>query len=227
MKEGRLRAAVTFILKCVVIISVIIGIPLSAHETRGFFMSGSTVFMYFTIQSNILIGLICLVGLFFLIRKHRPGNAWYIIKYVGTVAITLTGVVFCFILAPTLGDHAWNVQNILTHVVVPVGSIIDFFVTGTDADIKKKSVYLVMIPPLLYAIYAAIGFVNGWEFSKGKNYPYFFLDWGSPAGAFGFSDELPFMGCAWWIIAILLLLLGIGYFYLRILDRLKKKQGKT
>ena len=80
-----------------------------------------------------------------------------------------------------------------------------------------------MIPPLLYAIYAAIGFVNGWEFSKGKNYPYFFLNWGSPAGAFGFSDELPFMGCAWWIIAILIFLLGIGYLYLRILDRLKKK----
>ena len=207
-----------------VIISVIIGIPLSAHETKGVFMSGSMVFMYFTIQSNILIGLICLVGLRFLVRKYKPGNGWYTLKYVGTVAITLTGVVFCFILAPTLGDHAWNVHNILTHVVVPAGAVIDFFVTGTDSDIKKKSVYLVMIPPLLYAIYAATGFVNGWEFSKGKNYPYFFLNWSSPAGAFGFSDELPFMGCAWWIIAILLFLLGIGYFYLRILDILKKKQ---
>ena len=224
MKEGRLRLLITFILKCMVIISVIIGIPLSAHGAKGVFMSGSTVFMYFTIQSNILIGLICLVGLLFLVRKYKPGNGWYTLKYVGTVAITLTGVVFCFILAPTLGDHAWNVHNILTHVVVPVGAVIDFFVTGTDSDIKKKSVYLVMIPPLLYAIYAAIGFVNGWEFSKGKNYPYFFLNWSSPAGVFGFSDELPFMGCAWWIIAILLFLLGIGYFYLRILDILKKKQ---
>ena len=137
MKKGRLQTATTIFLKCVVIISVIIGIPLSAHETKGFFMSGSTIFMYFTIQSNILIGLICLVGLIFLIRKQKPGNTWYIIKYVGTVAITLTGVVFCFVLAPTLGDHAWNIQNILTHVVVPLGSIIDFFVTGTDSDIKK------------------------------------------------------------------------------------------
>ncbi len=31
------------------------------------------------------------------------------------------------------------------------------------------------------------------------------------------------MGCGWWILAILVLLLAVGYGYLRILDRLKKK----
>jgi len=30
------------------------------------------------------------------------------VKFVGTVAITLTGLVFCFVLAPTMGKCAWN-----------------------------------------------------------------------------------------------------------------------
>ena len=59
-----------------------------------------------------------------------------IIKYVGTVAITLTGIVFCFVLAPTLGTDAWNVQNVLTHIIVPACTILDFFVAGKKSDIS-------------------------------------------------------------------------------------------
>ena len=65
--------------------------------------------------------------------------------------------------------------------------------------------------------------ITGWEFLEGINYPYFFLNWGSPAGAFGFTDGLPFMGTVWWILAILLFLLLVGYGYLGILELLKKK----
>ena len=47
------------------------------------------------------------------------------VKFVGTVSITLTGVVFGFVLAPTLGANAWNIQNTLTHLVVPLRSLDD------------------------------------------------------------------------------------------------------
>ena len=141
----------------------------------------------------------------------------------GAVSITLTGVVFAFVLAPTLGSHAWNVQNVLTHVVVPVAAVADFFVTGVYGTLQKRHIPLVTLPPLAYAIYAGIGYLAGWEFLKGVRYPYFFLNWGSPAGAFGFTRGLPFMGTVWWILAILVFLLGIGYGYLAILDLLKKR----
>ena len=59
-----------------------------------------------------------------------------------------------------------------------------------------------------------------------KKYPYFFLNWGSPAGAFGFSKELPFMGCVWWIIALLIVILAVGYVYLVIIDAMKKAMAK-
>ncbi len=213
---------ISCLLKIVVIVSAIVGTILSARAGRGTFMGGNRVFMYFTIQSNLALAAICAIGLYKLAGGKPVGTVWHVIKLVGAVAITLTGMVFCFVLAPTMGDKAWNLQNILTHVIVPLVSVIDFFVTGVHGNIRKKNVIWVIVPPLLYAIYAGIGYVLRWEFAKGINYPYFFLNWGSPAGALGFCKGLPFMGCMWWILLLLLFLIAVGFLYLRILDLLKK-----
>jgi len=91
--------------------------------------------------------------------------------------------------------------------------VADFFVVGTGTRIRNEEIVYVIIPPLLYAIYASVGYVNGWEFVEGYNYPYFFLNWGSKAGAFGFTNELPFMGTAWWILALFIFLMIVGYIY--------------
>lgn len=215
---------ISYVLKIIVILSAVVGTILSALGGRDAFMSGGTVLMYFTIQSNIAIALICLIGIFLLIRNKPVKTAWKIIKFVGTVAITLTGVVFAAVLAPTLGEEAWNVQNVLTHVVVPVAAVADFFVTGAGAGLKKRNVFFVVIPPLLYVIYAGIGYWAGWNFAGGEHYPYFFLNWGSPAGAFGFTNELPYMGCVWWILVLSLFLIAVGLCYLAIADRMGRKR---
>ncbi len=180
--------------------------------------------MFFTVQSNIAVAVICAVGLVFLLRGKPVSNAWYVVKFVGTVAITLTGMVFCFVLAPTMGSNAWGLANVLTHVVVPLASVIDFFVTGTGGIFSAMHVLYVTLPPLAYAVYAGIGFVLNWQFAPGFNYPYFFLNWGSPAGAFGFTKTLPFMGCAWWILFLLIFLIAVGGLYLWILKKLKGKK---
>ena len=216
------RKIVSYILKLIVIVSAAVGTFMSAYAGRDTFMGGSRVFMYFTIQSNILIALICAVGWVFLCRDRPISDVWYTVMLAGTVSITLTGVVFAVLLVPLLGNAAWNFQNTLTHLVVPVAAVIDFFVVASGAGLKRKNVVYVIIPPLLYAIYSGIAFVRGWEFARGQNYPYFFLNWGSPAGAFGFIDELPYMGCAWWLLAILVFLIAVGWGYLAIADRIGK-----
>ncbi len=220
------RKRISYILKIVVTLSALVGTFLSYYADRKTFMGGSRVFMYFTIQSNIAIALISAVGLVLMLRGRRIGKVHHIIKFVGTVAITLTGVVFVVVLAPTLGLQAWNLQNILTHVIVPLAAIADFFVVSSGSGLKKKYVFYVLIPPIVYAIYAGIGYVQGWQFAEGYNYPYFFLNWGSPAGAFGFTDELPFMGSAWWILVLLVFLLITGLCYLKVLDVIGKRLGE-
>lgn len=214
---------ISLVLKLVVIVSAVLGTFLSAYAGRMSFMGGSRVFMYFTIQSNIAIAIICGIGLYLISKGRDISKVWYVVKFVGTVSITLTGVVFGFVLAPTLGVNAWNLQNTLTHLVVPVVSVIDFFIIAPGAGISRKNVIYVIIPPILYAIYAGIGYIRGWEFADGINYPYFFLNWGSSAGAFGFTSELPFMGSAWWILVLLLFLIAVGNCYLAIADRIHKK----
>lgn len=223
---SKIQKFVSYVMKTVVVLSAAIGTIMSYYAGRDSFMGGSVVFMYFTIQSNIAIAIICAIGLCKLMKGSEVSKAWYAVKFVGTVAITLTGLVFGLVLAPTLGTDAWNVQNTLTHLVVPVAAVIDFFVTSTVNEIRKRNVVLVTIPPILYAIYAGIGYVKDWQFAAGYNYPYFFLNWGSRAGAFGFTNELPFMGTAWWILLLLILLIGVGYGYLALADIMRKKITK-
>ena len=48
--------------------------------------------------------------------------------------------------------------------------------------------------------------------------------WESPAGAFGFTDKLPYLGCVWWILILLLFLLAVGWGYLSLADRIGRKK---
>ena len=69
------RKIVSFALKLIVILSAATGTVMSAYAGRNSFMGGSRVFMYFTIQSNIAIAIICAVGSFLLLRNKEIGNA--------------------------------------------------------------------------------------------------------------------------------------------------------
>ena len=220
------RKRISCALKLIVIASAVAGTLMSASAGRSSFMGGNRVLMYFTIQSNIAIALICAAGGFLLMRNRAMGEIWHAVKLAGTVSITLTGVVFAAMLAPLLGKAAWNAQNTLTHLVVPVAAVADFFVVAPGARIKRKSVMYVLVPPFLYVVYAGIGYVNGWEFARGRNYPYFFLNWGSPAGALGFTDELPYMGCVWWILVLSIFLIATGWLYLFLADKTGKRSPK-
>ena len=220
------RKIISLALKLTVIVCAVTGTLMSAGSARNVFMGGSRALMYFTIQSNILIALICLIGACLLLRKKPPGKAWAVVKLAGTVAITLTGAVFAVMLAPLMGNKAWSLTNTLTHLVVPLAAIADFFAVVSGTRIERKNVIWVLVPPFLYVIYAAVGFVNNWDFARGQNYPYFFLNWGSPAGAFGFSDQLPYLGCVWWILILCLFLLAAARAYLALADRIGRKLKK-
>lgn len=227
-RQAGLRAGriLSYLLKCIVIVSAVYGTVMSARAGNRSFMGGSRVFMYFTIQSNLAAALICLIDGMLMAGKKPVREGWSVVVFMGAVSITLTGIVFSFVLAPTFGPAIWSLPNVLTHVVVPAAMVADFLVTGIRRPLGKRAVLYGLLPPLAYAVYAGIGYVQGWEFANGIHYPYFFLNWGSPAGAFGFSRELPLMGCVWWILAILVFLLFVGWLYLTLLGLLKKLAGK-
>ena len=82
------------------------------------------------------------------LRGRHITETWCTIILVGTVSITLTGVVFVTMLAPILGSEAWNIQNTLTHAIVPVAAVADFPVTVPGTHIPRKRAFYVIIPPI-------------------------------------------------------------------------------
>ena len=206
-------------LKVVVIVCAMAGVIGSVLAPDDSFMGGPATLLFFTIQSNIWIAIVCLVGLIRMVQGKKMSRNAGLAKFVFTISITLTGMVFCFMLAPTLGKNAFDQNSVNCHVIVPIAAVADFLLTGGEIEYKRKEVWLVALPPLYYTIFAAIGYVCNWQFVKGQNYPYFFLNWGSPAGAFGFCDELPYLGVVWWILILLGFLLLCGELFLALVRK--------
>ena len=102
------------------------GIIISAHADDNSYMGGKSLFMYFTIQSNLLIGLIYFMEICFLPEREKKSTVWFIVRFMGVVSISLTGIAFCLLLAPALGQYAWNRHNLATHIIVPAVSIVEF-----------------------------------------------------------------------------------------------------
>lgn len=193
----------------------------------------SNLLMYFTGQSNFLIGILQLVLCFMLFQSYRSGKYEldtipYILQLIFTVAITITGIIFCGVLAPVFVASGAPLSFILSpyqlllHVIVPVLSIVDFlcFTRPQNFTFKFRDFVWPITYPIFYLIFQIICYTRGIEFAPGATYPYFFMNWGSPAGVWGFSKEMPyFMGGGYWIIVILLLVLGISFLYLRIVNK--------
>ena len=102
-----------------------------------------SLLMFFTGQCNFLIGILQLVLGILLIRSFKSGKYEldtipYILQLICTVAITVTGIIFCGVLAPVFLASGAPLSFILSpyqmllHVVVPLLSIVDFLMIRVD-----------------------------------------------------------------------------------------------
>ena len=176
-----MRKIISIMFKTIIFLSSIMGVILSVLMTSKY-QSGFKSLMYFTVQSNLWIGLVSLWILILMILEQLKSkkyikNYHYILKYIFTVSISLTGLVFCAFLAPTANNYnPWTLNSILTHVVVPVASILDFFIDDYKIKYSNKDILYTLLPPFYYLIFSLICFICNFKFSDGNNYPYFFLN---------------------------------------------------
>ena len=219
-----MRNKISVILKLVVVVCAVWGVLLCVASGADSFMGSWNALKFFTIQSNIWVALAEACGVVTILKKKTPSKICNIIKLMVTVAITLTGFVFCFILAPTF-PGAWILANVLTHVIVPIASVLDFLVYDAQFAYQKKWCFTAAILPVYYVIFAAYGYAQNWEFMPGVNYPYFFLNWGSPAGVFGFCKGLPFIGVGYWILIGFVFVTLVALLYIALANIGKKKKS--
>lgn len=208
-------------LKASLAIVGILGIIFTAQSSA--FMGGGSVFFFFTVQSNIFI---IVMSLLFLVndvmllvnKKSFVNQTLLLIKYVATVAITITFIVFFTLLAPLMGvDYLLSFNNFSLHAIVPILAIVDFILFDTDINLTYKNSLLATIAPISYVVFVYIGAIFKLQYGKNLYYPYFFLDFEKN----GFFFEKGF-GIIPWIIILLAGICGLGFLYCLII-KLRQK----
>lgn len=196
-------------IRIIVIISSIYGILKTSTSLKSL--------TYFTTLSNIFIIAIFLV---FLIndfksltinKKIKVNNNLYLTKFLATISITLTFLVFLLILAPTMPGgiiQAYLINDagsLCVHFITPLLAIIDFLIF--DYDYKSKDIHILysIIPPICYVVFIIVLSKLGMRWGT-MLAPYNFLNYGAETGWFGYNPAIR----SWES-------LGIGAFYMIII----------
>lgn len=183
------------------------------------FMGNGTALNYYTLQSNIWVLILEIFLFVFSLIEYKNdkkiiGEKMIMFKFIVTVAITLTFVVFWCMLAPYLGiKYVFTLSNIFVHTLTPILMIIDFFVYDKEIQLKKKFIPYTIIPPLYYFIFVVIrAKISDVALTAGSRYPYWFID----LDAFGWFGNENGLGVIYWVFFISILVFGMGYVFYRL-----------
>ena len=217
------KLIVQIIIRSALIIIGLLGIILSSSSSS--FMGDGTTFLYFTIQSNVTIILIEVVFLIDAIRQlmNKPTFINQIllkIKYVFVVAITITFLVFTFMLAPTLdASYLLSFNNFSLHAIVPILALIDFFIFDKDIQLTIPYSFLGLAMPSYYFVFWYVGTKIGFRYIGNAKAPYFFLDYENLTW---FSITEKGLGVFYWLM---IMLVGLSLLCLIFYLLIKLRQG--
>ncbi len=220
-----IKTIIKIAIKAALAIVGILGIVFTAQSSA--FMGGASVFLFFTVQSNIFIIAMALLFLanevmLLIAKKSFVNQVLLHIKYVATVAITVTFLVFFTMLAPLMGvDYLLSFNNFSLHAIVPILAIIDFILFDTDIQLTYKKSLIATIAPISYVIFVYVGSIFKLQYSDSLYYPYFFLDYETN----GFFFEKGF-GVIPWVIVLLVGICGLGFLYCFIIKLRQKAISK-
>ncbi|MBB4035297.1 hypothetical protein GGR21_001186 [Dysgonomonas hofstadii] len=143
---------------------------------------------YYTVLSNILCVVYFSIRLYFNTVQAESGKFVRFIespltKYCVTMCIILTFLIYHFLLYPVWGGgpagiNLHKVSNYVVHYIVPVMTIIDFFIFDRNRSYLKSSAPLVwLIIPLTYFVYILLRApLFGNIGTTTSPYPYPFID---------------------------------------------------
>ena len=110
---------------------------------------------YFTVESNIFMGIMALIFFIRKILKKKITKVLYILRFASTSAVGLTFfVVFTYLsfIAPYGLISLIMNCNLFFHLIVPVLSMITFVLFEKENTIKKKEVVYGVFPTFVYGI---------------------------------------------------------------------------
>ena len=160
---------ISFILNIIIVIMVI---GASIMMFTGFrFMPGKIIlesnklgmFKFFTVDSNLFMGIISLIFAIFEIRLLKGSineipKYMYILKLMATTSVTLTFIVVFAYLGPLVGNIYLMIlnSNLFFHLLVPVFSMITFIFCERNNKMSFKYSFYGLIPVIMYGLYYLI-----------------------------------------------------------------------
>lgn len=229
-KEGKLYPVA---LNLTIGVLALLGVLLACiFATRDGYSAWPRRMLYFTQQSNLWIAFASFAFAFVLSRpavneKHLRIAGLF--KYIFTVSITVTGIIFCALLAPFADIPMWYLSNVITHVVVPVLAVIDFFADRWIFPVRKRDAAYALIPLAAWFLFASVLCALRVDFGRGDPYPYFFMDFYSEVGLFGaqaIPGERPQLGSFYWFVLFFALVCGLCYAFRAWHNTVWKKRKK-
>ena len=156
-----------------IIIVIISGIGLYLNFNL---LSFKDSIIYFTIQSNLLcfiyfLGLVVLT----ITKKLKKTDLYYISKGMVTMAITITFIVYWFVLVPEGGLDAYvghELENNFVHLFTPLLVMLDYIIFGEKGHLKKSYPFIWNFVLVAYVIFNAVYVLMGGRFTNGSCYPY-------------------------------------------------------
>ena len=224
MKYNRKENINSIIIKIIAIISGLYGLFRTVYSLDSF--------TYFTVLSNILIIIVLFIFLLIDIKcyltkkKRKVNNKLYVVKFFSTISITLTFLVFLFLLAPNfnggiLSAYLWcSGGSLCLHFITPVLAICDFLAFDYNYKEGKYDAYYAIIPPFIYSIFIILLGQSGYRWGT-MIAPYNFLNYYSQTGWFGFNPNLTAettgIGVAYsmLMLSIIFTLIGKLFLYLK------------
>jgi len=180
----------------VVLLGIIVQVIVSANAKGVHFHTpltrGLNVFAFFTIQSNLIVGV---TSLLLARNPNRSSTVFRAFRLTGVVSIAITGVVFHVVLAKLLDLESWAfVADKMLHTVVPVLGVLGWLLFGPRGLTSRRILWLSVIFPVTWLVFTLI---------RGEIvdfYPYPFVD----VAVLGYVKVL--VNCVW----ISLLYLGLA-----------------
>jgi len=132
-------------------------------------------FRMFTILSNLFCAAYFLGAFFSGLRGKGPFcPAW---KGACLLSISLTGLVAAFLLKNAVNFHtATGISMLLLHVVVPVGTVLDWLLFDEKGRWSRFAPVWWLVPPYLYFAYILISAAHMQPDAPGR-FPYYFLNY--------------------------------------------------
>ena len=152
------------------------------------------LFGYFTIWSNALVA-ITVTMLYINTKRNDSRFRW--LRSSSILMITMTGILYHLLIAPSANPQSWNVYtNLFQHYLTPIITILVWLLIGPRNFFNLKMTVSVFAIPTAYLVYT---------FGRGaiiERYPYGFFDV-IEYGYLSVSTTLLFIYIAGYILALL------------------------